>query len=174
MPDMLHFDPTTAFDRNIVDNDEAVARGSQNRDLTSSPSYWVVHITAAFQGYVAMDADPDTEQAAGGLLYGLTGVRTFFGEPRSGSLIFLETIRDDKRAIAASMALMERYTVVHESGHQFLLEHADDRFPNSADENPTDDYIMTDILDQTGMAPNIAFSANSLRKLRDAAYPRQE
>lgn len=67
--------------------------------------------------------------------------------------------------------VLEQYTVAHESGHQFLLEHQDDHAPP---DGPAGDYIMTDDTDQTGMAPNVAFSAKSLAKLRNAPYPQQE
>ena len=95
------------------------------------------------------------------------------GGGRAGSLVHLETIRDDKRANAAAMGVMERYTVVHESGHQFLLEHVDGYSPPGDDVNPAGDYIMTNVLDQTGMAPNVVFSPISLKKLRESAYPPQ-
>lgn len=92
----------------------------------------------------------------------------------AGSLIFLETIRDDKRGNATAMQELEKYTVVHETGHQFLLEHSDDRVPLSDQNDPSGDFIMSDMLDDTGMAPNRSFSANSLNKVRSTAYPRQE
>ncbi|UCC31908.1 MAG: hypothetical protein JSU86_06445, partial [Phycisphaerales bacterium] len=171
-PDMQYYDPNTPFDRNIEES-EAADTGAANRDLTSEAAYWVVHITSAFQGYVDKDGDPDTEQGAEGLQYGVTGARFLVGSPRSGSLIYLETIRDDKRANPALMGTMERYTVAHEGGHQFLLEHADGYCPPGDDQDPTGDYIMTDTLDQTGMAPNVAFSAASLKKIRSAPYPPQ-
>jgi len=172
-PDMQYYDANTPFDRNVRNNSEAGIKGNFNRDLTSEASFWAVHITATFQGYVDKDNDPDTEQGLGGLQYGITGATGLFGGGRAGSLVHLETIRDDRRANAAAMGVIERYTVVHESGHQFLLEHEDGRFPNPSDTDPSDDYIMTDKLDQTGMAPNVAFSANSINKIRNIAYPPQ-
>ena len=173
-PDMQYYDWNTTFSINVRNNEEAVTTGSQNRDLTSSQEYWAVHITSAFQGYVDKDNDPDTEQGGAGLQYGITGVRTFFGAARAGSLIFLETIRDDKRGDTTNMNTLQRYTVVHESGHQFLLEHTDGRWPSMIDTNGADDFIMTDKLGQTGMAPNVRFSPTSLKKIRDGAFPPQE
>lgn len=172
-PDMQYYDANTPFDKNVRNDGEAVTKGDFNRDLTSEAAFWVVHITSAFQGFVAKDGDPDTEQAGPGLQYGLTGVTGIFGGGRSGSLVFLETIRDDKRANANLMTIMERYTVVHEAGHQCLLEHSDGRWPPSDTVDPAGDYIMTDVLDQTAMAPNVAFSAVSLKKIRVITYPPQ-
>lgn len=171
--DMQYYDANTAFDRNVATNGEAVGSGNENRDLTSSAEFWAVHVTSAFQGYVAKDGDPDGEQAASGLQYGLTGDPPFTFGRRAGSLVFLETIRDDKRGNSANMAILERYTAVHETGHQFLLEHADDRSPPGDQQDPSGDFIMTDVLDQTGMAPNIAFSPVSLKKIRSIEYPPQ-
>ena len=169
-PDLQYFDNDAAFDLNVVE-DEAVTRGNARRNLASSADYWAVHVTSAFQGYIAKDGDPDGEQGVGGLNYGLTGASGILGTGRAGSLIFLETIRDDKRGNVTEMAVMERYTVAHEAGHQFFLEHADDRHPLGDDLNPGGDYIMTDVTDDTGMAPNVAFSANSLKKIRTLDYP---
>ncbi|RMH34762.1 MAG: hypothetical protein D6690_10045 [Nitrospirae bacterium] len=172
-PDMQYYDANTLFDRNIRDNLEAVRKGNENRDLTSGAAFWAVHITTAFQGYVVKDNDPDTEQATmQGIQYGITGAHSS-DTRRAGSLIFLETIRDDKRADVGAMATLERYTAAHEVGHQFKLEHTDGRFPDPNDMDPSDDYIMTDKLDQTGMAPNVAFSAVSLKKIRSIAFPPQ-
>ncbi len=171
-PDMQYYDTTTAFDRNVAEN-EAADKGKENRDLTSESGYWVVHITSAFQGYTDKDGDPDIEQGGDGLQYGVTGVRLFFGAARSGSLVHLETIRDDKRGNLAAMIELERYTVTHEAGHQFLLEHVDGYQPPGDNQNPAGDFIMTNVTDQTGMAPNVAFSAVSLKKIRSSAYPPQ-
>lgn len=114
-----------------------------------------------------------TRRAARAWSTGSPAPQGIFGGGRAGSLVHLETIRDDKRGDSPSMAELERYTVVHETGHQFLLEHADGYSPPGDDENPSGDYIMTNTLDQTGMAPNIAFSAVSLRKIRSITYPPQ-
>ena len=172
-PDMQYYDSNGAFDRNVRNNSEAVSRGSHNRDLTSVGAYWVVHVTSGFQGYVNKDGDPDSEQGIAGLQYGITGAR-LSGVPRAGSLVYVETIRDDKRGNTANMETMERYTIAHEVGHQCMLEHTDGRSPPDDDEDPADDFIMTDILDQTGMASNVAFSPVSLNKLRSMDYPPQE
>jgi len=92
---------------------------------------------------------------------------------RAGSLIYLETIRDHAHGNAQIMLALERYTVVHESGHQFKLEHTDGRWPPDDDEDPTGDYIMTDVTDQTGMAPNLSFGARCVKKIRESDYPPQ-
>lgn len=168
--DMASYQATTVFQRNARNNDEAVTKGNENRSLTSASDFWVVHITSAFQGYVAKDGDPDTEQAAAGLQYGITGVPFWTPWRRAGSLVFLETIRDDKRGNASAMAVMERYTVTHEAGHQFKLEHSDGYAPP---DGPAGDYIMSDITDQTGMAPNVSFGAICLKKIREIEYPPQ-
>jgi hypothetical protein len=68
------------------------------------------------------------------------------------------------------MVTQEQYTVVHESGHQFLLRHEDGYGPP---EGPEGDYIMTNVTDQSGMAPNVAFSATSVKKIRVSEYPPQ-
>ena len=91
----------------------------------------------------------------------------------SGSLIYLETIRDAKLGNTESMGILERYTVVHESGHQFLLQHEDGWWPPGDRHNPADDYIMTNVTDESGMAPNIAFSPVSRDKVRCIAFPPQ-
>jgi len=172
-PDMAYYQPTTAFQRNVHDNNEGILKGNENRNLTSTPGFWCVHITSAFQGFVAKDNDPGTEQSSpDGLQDGLTieqGVWPFTVHS-SGSLIFLETIRDEQGGNASAMAALERYTVVHESGHQFLLQHSDDYAPPPG---PAGDYIMTNDLDQTGMAPHLSFSPNSLIKLRVSSFPPQ-
>jgi hypothetical protein len=168
-PDMQYYDANSPFDRNVADGEE-VERGNENRDLTSATDFWVVHVTAAFQGFTAKDGDPDNEQATPGLQYGITGVPTLAWWRRAGSLIYLETIRDDKRGNQVNMTTLERYTVTHEAGHQFKLEHGDDYAPPAG---PEGDYIMTNITDQTGMAPNVAFSPTSLKKIREIDFPPQ-
>ena len=73
--------------------------------------------------------------------------------------------------VPVQMSELEQYTVAHESGHQFLLQHEDGRWPPGDDEEPSGDYIMTDVLGQSGMAPNKTFSAKSLKKIRETDYP---
>ena len=81
-----------------------------------------------------------------------------------------QTIRDHCVGNAPCMTTLERYTVAHEAGHQFLLDHSDGYAPPSG---PAGDYIMTDVTDPTCMAPNVAFSARSLKKIRAIDYPPQ-
>ncbi|UCC32197.1 MAG: hypothetical protein JSU86_07925 [Phycisphaerales bacterium] len=171
-PDMQYYDSNAPFKFNVDSDSEAKNAGNEKRDLTSAVDYWVAHITSAFQGSVDKDGDPDIEQAGEGLQYGVTIESGLWPLPvhSSGSLIFLETIRDDKRGNPPSMTELERYTVVHEAGHQFLLQHTDGYAPP---DGAPGDYIMTNVTDQTGMAPNVAFSAGSLKKIRESKYPPQ-
>jgi len=96
-PNMQFFQGTTVFDRNVADG-ESANKAKENLDFTSAADYWAVHITSAFQGWVDKDNDPDSEQAAPqGLQYGVTKPTGLLGGRRAGSLVYLETIRDDKR-----------------------------------------------------------------------------
>jgi len=169
----LYYDDDTVFAPNLEGTTATRNKANENTNLTSAPDLWAVHITSALQGYIEKDNDPDDEEGLGGvgLQYGNTIVTGLIWQTSSGSMVYLETIRDHSRGNAAQMQELERYTVVHESGHQFLLIHEDGRSPLGDAIDPAGDYIMTDVLDQTGMAPNIAFSARSLKKIRRISYP---
>jgi hypothetical protein len=139
--------------------------------MPSSKEFWTVHLVSAFQGFPKKDGDPSGEYSSG-IQAGLTietGGGTFENRA-SGSLIFHEVIRDDTVGNPGSMGLLERYTVVHESGHQFLLQHADGYAPPPG---PAGDFIMTDNTNASGFAPNMSFSPRSLDKIRDIEYPPQ-
>ncbi|MCH8879966.1 MAG: hypothetical protein IID34_08795, partial [Planctomycetes bacterium] len=166
-PNMGFYDSNTPFDRNVNSPSEIQNSGNANRDLTSSASYWVVHLTSAFQGFRDKDCDPGVEMGEEGVTMGVTAEG---GGATSGSLIFLEAIRDRHNGIPGSMVQEEQVTVVHESGHQFLLQHSDGYSPPPGHDG---DYIMTDDVLEAQPPDNIAFSATSLNKIRLITHPPQ-
>jgi len=91
----------------------------------------------------------------------------------SGSLIYLETIRDKTGGASPPLALLEQVTVLHEIGHQFLLQHEDGHWPPSdSSTNGADDFIMTDNTDQNGIPANLTFGPVCIDKIRNKDYPR--
>ena len=172
LADPSTYQPNSPFEFQVRTTGAARTTGNENSQVKSGPEFWAVHITSAFQGYVDKDSDPDAEEADPGLQYGFTvHSLTLGGWKASGSLIYMETIRDKTRANPNSMQTLERYTLVHESGHQFLLDHPDGRWPDPNDTNPADDFIMTDVTNPSGMAPNVAFSPTSRSKIREIEHP---
>ena len=164
------YQPDSPFDFQVKSGEER-ATGNENQNVASTEAHWAVHITSAFQGWINKDSDPDGDEAQYGLQYGMTATHVL-GCWVAGSLIYTETIRDKTRGNPQSMQTLERYTVAHESGHQFLLKHDDGRWPDPNDTNPADDFIMTDITNPSGMAPNVKFSPTSRSKIRGADRPR--
>ncbi len=167
-----HFDYDTPFDHQVHNVAECKQLANTNRDLNSSPTFWVVHLTAAYQGWIPKDGDPDTEKTDLGLQFGLT-VET--SGHSSGSLVYLETIRDQYAPGYQNIVYLEQFTVAHESGHQFLIQHEDDHWPPGEDPPAfPGDYIMSDQFNPgTGYPPNLTFSPTSLKKIRQIPYPPQ-
>lgn len=147
---------------NTGSNSTVKTVANTNRDLTSSAEFWAVHVTSAFQGRPSKDLDPPAEAYADGPSYGITA---FFGGTTSsgGSLIFLETIREP----GGLDPHYEQFTVVHETGHQFLLEHEYGKYPPNG---WLGDYIMTDD-PQTFFSPNEFFSPKCSHLIRSISHP---
>ena len=168
LADPSTYQPNSPFEFQVRTLQAARTTGNENGQVTSTPEFWAVHITSAFQGYIVKDHDPDSEDLG---QYGITVETWLFGITVSGSLIYMETIRDKTRGNAQSMQTLERYTVVHESGHQFLLQHEDGYWPPGDRDNPADDFIMTNVTNDSGMAPNVKFSPMSRSKVRGIGHP---
>lgn len=159
------------FDRNVRQQADAYALIDNSKNVDSAAGYWAAHVVSAFQGYVARDGDPGSEEGSGdGLLYGVTKVETdyLFLLHYGGSVVFLETCRD-KGASESQAILVEQFVVAHEVGHQFKLEHSD------GDEDPpgSGTYLMK--TSEYDLFPdNLRFSPKSLKKTREIDWPQKE
>jgi hypothetical protein len=158
------YDNDITFVLNTDDTDIA----DKKKDFTSRKEFWSVKQVSAFQPATDKDGDPDSEHASG-TTQGITGsVGSAFSRP-TGSLIYLETIRDNAAVGNYSSEKLERLSVVHESGHQFNLEHEDGY--NGTPTDNSDDYLMTDKTGSNGTFPNERFSPISIDKIRSIDYP---
>jgi len=164
------------FDRNLTldalgNPSEAITVLDDSKNVASSQQYWVAHVVSVFQGTLARDADPDSEEGThpDGLLYGLTDVQGWpFPWAWGGSVIFLETIRD-KGAAPQNVIDLERFTVAHEVGHQFELEHED-----GAEDPPGSGTFMMLPAPNDVFPDNLEFSPTSLGKIRSIDFPQDE
>ncbi len=138
--------------------------------MISSGPYWAVHVVSAFQGVQPRDGDPDSEEGThpGGLLYGLTDVQGLVIFDYGGSVVFLETIRD-KGAALPTVILLEQFTVAHEVGHQFELEHED-----GVEDPPGSGTFMMLPAPNNILPGNLEFSPTSLKKMRNIDFPQNE
>jgi len=113
---------TNNFKLNVQNRDDAIHQLNAGRDFASSMNFWKVYIQGAFQGMTWIqisgkelgDSDPDYED-------GVLGWTPEFNS--SGSLVFVETIRDCEIIGNIPVGHLLRKTTVHETGHQFGLRH---------------------------------------------------
>ncbi len=154
-----------AFSRNLLTEGEAYAFIEGSKNIDSSAAYWVVHVVSACQGYSNRDGDHDREEEVSGLLYGLTKSGFF---SRGGSLVFLESCRDMGRT-EPTIGELVRFTVAHEVGHQFELEHED-----GTEDSPGSGTYLMNTSPHEVFPDNLWFSANSLNKIRSLPYPQDE
>jgi hypothetical protein len=111
------------FALNVPDDSASIEnRGKLGRDSGNHErdDYWVVYVQMAYQGHVKQDNDPAKgEGATLGVGFCATAHdATSTADVPQGcdvSLVFLETIQDNKRG--------EDMTLPHEVGHQFGLAH---------------------------------------------------
>jgi len=160
-----YYQTTLAFDRNIENSQSEVnARANANKNVPSSSALWAVHVTSAYQGPHAKDLDPGDEESDPGATYGMTAF--YGGSTSGGALIFLETIRDKNDTG------LEAWTVIHETGHQFLLEDGDGNVgnPDACD----GDYIMTDQCNEGISGSNHFFSPYSSDRIRRISHPQPQ
>jgi len=135
----------------------------------STANYWTVFVLAAWQAEEAEDADPNSEDQVGnGVTKGISTHRppnifsndtqTFssLGPQYTGICVVFKAVFGETSFVGD-----EKYTVVHEVGHTFGLDHNDvDR-----DDPPVD------VMDPLGDGQMLRFSAKNLRELRDYRQP---
>jgi hypothetical protein len=169
-----YYDTNIPFALNVdISNSTSNTYSLSQKDLTSTSVFWSVKVVSAFQPELDQDYDNE-DKATLGIVWD-----PLVGRPH-GALIYLETIRDSTRSTVDDAVETEKKTVVHETGHQFGLEHNDGKngtIADSGDDGQTknelaqDDYIMTDDYPPEGVAPNEKFSPTSLIKIRKKDYP---
>ncbi len=168
-PDLQYYDAIIPFDRNLgtsqLFSGEVVAASNIAADLASHPTFWVVSVYSAFQGWPTKDGDPVAEGGEPGLQLGLT---VWTGNVSSGSAIYLETIRDGATGNQSVMTKLEQYSVVHETGHQFFIDHHHGLGPPAG---PAGDYIMTGDTGQSLFPTNMSFSPISINIIRSITHP---
>ena len=128
----------------------------------STSSYWTVMVVSAWQAEEAEDADPDSEDQVGsGVTKGInTHYENVFGDTATTSSItgvgnYTGVCAVFKAVFGESVfTQLERYTVVHEIGHTFGLDHSDEA-----------------AMCRRGDCQTEPFSATSLMKLREYHQP---
>jgi len=160
VPDASGFNPQlpTDFVHQMPSDVPTVsATADANKNLTSAPTFWAVHVTSGFQGPALKDFDPVTEAE---LVFGVTAAADDV-PTAGGSVIHLETIRDFRSGDQGAQTELEQFTVVHEVGHQFYLLHPDG----------AGGFIMTNQDGPTPLSPIREFSPCSLLKMRKQEFP---
>jgi hypothetical protein len=104
-------------------------------DANRSAYYWIAYLQSAYQGpFTDSDGDPDTELPWLGA--------TPEDEPRKGSWVFLEVVRDFAHLwnwTPAQQTLYSQRNVLHESAHQFnVLDDPQGLLPPSVMHNATE------------------------------------
>lgn len=154
-------------------------RGSLNAD-----DFWVGTLQAAFQDIKDGDFDPDSNNVLliplrevehgyvgvtpfTGWLTGVIGCKLFPCKPFNGSLVYRESIRDATVTYSLPYEDIERWTAVHEVGHQFGCLHSinDPREANSIMETGYAPWVWL-IVDK-----NRRFSEACLNKIRSISRP---
>jgi len=132
---------------------------SPTRNLPVSTSgFWTTLVVSAWQAEEAEDADPDAEDQTGnGVTKGIGTHKAFLGNtPTTGFASAYTGMCAVFKAVFGETSFVdfERYTVVHEVGHTFGLDHSD-----------------LGAMCARGDCQREPFTAISLRKLRDYVSP---